>query len=367
MRGVLVFPSTMVPRPERLLLDRAEPVAIRDLEGVRLIHLVDSDTLVQRLNVRPGTRRTDFARTTGPETGFRSLRLPRPIREPGSSPAGVSGPPASEAALAADPDGPAAYNQGVGLLAAGKLDEARQQFEDAISEDDGYAPAFVGLGRTYLRQDAWDDAKYYLKRALKRAPESPPALMALSDVAMAEENWGDQKKWSARSLKQDPDNPEALYRLAVAHREAGKYQATVMRWLSWRRSERFFRRLVDEAPQYRDALYQFAVLKRYDKAFVKAIKLGENQVRIKPNELVHRRRLRRLYLYLLDNMDPEDPPEMDAQAWFGIRALFRGRGPASRRADGPRRHGVACLGGVASFVERHTGLSLAGAHRLRPR
>ena len=82
-RGVLVFPSTMVPRPERLLLDRAEPVAIRDLEGVRLIHLVDSDTLVQRLNVRPGTRRTDFERTTGPGTGFRSLRVPRQIGESG--------------------------------------------------------------------------------------------------------------------------------------------------------------------------------------------------------------------------------------------------------------------------------------------
>lgn len=305
-RGVLVFPSTMVPRPERLLLDRAEPVAIRDLEGVRLIHLVDSDTLVRRLNVNPGTRRTDFERSTGPGTDLGSLRVPRRMREPGSSPAGVSGPPASAAALAADPDGPAAYNQGMGLLAAGRLDEAKQQFEDAISEDDGYAPAFVGLGRTYLRQDAWEDAKYYLKRALKRAPESPPALMALSDVAMAEENWGDQKKWSARILKQNPDNSEALYRLAVAHREAGKYQATVMRWLSWRRSERFFRQLVDKAPQYRDALYQFAVLKRYDKAFVKAIKLGENQVRIKPGELVHRHRLRRLYLYLLDNMDPED-------------------------------------------------------------
>ncbi len=305
-RGVLVFPSTMVPRPERLLLDGAEPVATRDLEGVRLIHLVDSDTLVRRLNANPGTRRTEFERATGPGTGVRPRRVPRQIRERGSSPAGAGGPPASRGTLAADPEGPAAYNQGIGMLAAGKLDEAKQRFEDAISEDDGYAPAYVGLGRTYLQQDAWEDAKYTLKRALKRAPESPSALMALSDVAMAEENWGDQKKWSGRILERDPDNPKALYRRAIAYREAGKFKGTVARWLDWRRSDRHFRQLLDKAPQYRDALYQYAVLKRYDKAFIEAVRLGENQVRRKPDEPVHRRRLRRLYLYFLDNTDPKD-------------------------------------------------------------
>ena len=308
-RGVLVFPSAMVPRPDRLLLDRADPVAIRAMEGVRVIHLANSDTLLARLNAVPEERRMAFERTAGPESGYWSHRVPRLPRQ---TPNGVNmqsditGRTAAEAALVTDPGGPAAYNQGVGLLAAGKFDEAKRQFEEAISEDGQYAPSYVGLGRVHLKQNAPEDAKYYFKKALKRSPGSPSALMALSDVAMQEEDWGDLKKWSGQILVRDPDNPEALYRLAIAHREAGKFQATVMRWLNWRRSERYFKRLVDETPQYRDAYYQYAVLKRYDKAFEQAIRLGEKQVALKPDAPVHRQRLRRLYLHYLDNSNPKD-------------------------------------------------------------
>ena len=307
-RGVVVFPSTMVPRPERLFLDRAAPVAIRDMEGVQVVHLVDSDMLLERLKATPRKRTVAFERTTGFE-GYWAQRgvLPVPaVREPGSTRPSVTRRTAPPAALVTDPRGPAAYNQGVGLLAAGKFDEAKQRFEDAISEDDGYAPSFVGLGRAYMGQGAREDAEYFLKKALKRSPGSPAALKALSDAAMGSEDWGDQKKWTGQILARDPHNPEALYRRAIAYRESGKHKGTVARWLDWRRSERHFRQLLDMAPQYRDALYQFAVLRRYDKAFVKAIRLGESQVRIKPDEFIHRRRLRRLYLYFLDNKDPND-------------------------------------------------------------
>ena len=303
-RGMVVFPSTMAPRPERLLLDRAAPVAIRDMDGVQVVHLVDSETLLERLKAAPQKRTAGFQRLTGFETGYWTQRGPLPA--PGSSRSGAARRAAPPSALLTDPRGPAAYNQGVGLLAAGKFDEAKQRFEDAISENDGYAPSYVGLGRAYMAQGAGDDAEYYLKKALKRSPGSPSALKALSDVAMQAEDWGDLKKWSGQILDRNPDNPEALYRRAIAYRESGKHKGTVARWLDWRRSERHFRQLLDGTPQYRDALYQYAVLKRYDKAFVKAVRLGENQVRIKPNEPVHRRRLRRLYLYLLDNTDPKD-------------------------------------------------------------
>lgn len=308
-RGMVVFPSTMVPRPERLLLDRAEPVAIRDMEGVQVVHLVDSDLLLERLKAAPRKRTAAFERTTGFEAGYWAQRgvLPVPaMREPGSSGHGVARRKAPPAALVTDPRGPAAFNQGVGLLVAGKYDEAKQRFEDAISEDDGYAPSYVGLGRAYMEQGAREDAEYYLKKALKRSPGSPSALKALSDVAMRGKDWGDQKKWTGQILARDPKNPEALYRRAIAYRESGKHKGTVARWLDWRRSERHFRQLLDTAPRYRDALYQFAVLRRYDKAFVEAVRLGESQVRIKPDEFKHRRRLRRLYLYYLDNKDPKD-------------------------------------------------------------
>ncbi|MDE2999578.1 MAG: tetratricopeptide repeat protein [Gemmatimonadota bacterium] len=307
-RGVLVFPSAMVPRPERLLLDRAEPVAIRDMEGVQVVHLVNSDKLVERLSASPGRATAGFERTTGFEGHWSQRGVPPvpPMRKPGSSGTGDARRAAPPAALVTDPRGPAAFNQGVGLLAAGKFDEAKQRFEDAISEDDGYAPSYVGLGRVYLERGAGDDAEYYLKKALKRSPGSPSALKALSDVAMRGEDWGDQKKWTGQILDRDPNNPEALYRRAIAYRESGKHKGTVARWLDWRRSDRHFRQLLDTAPQYRDALYQYAVLRRYDKAFVKAVRLGESQVRIKPDEFIHRRRLRRLYLYLLDNTDPKD-------------------------------------------------------------
>ena len=308
-RGVLVFPSAMVPRPDRLLLDRAEPVAIRDMEGVRVVRLADSDTLLARLNAAPEERRMAFERTTGPETGYWSHRVPRLQRQMPDGvigQRGITGQAVPDEALVSDPGAPATFNQGVDLLAAGEFDAAMQRFEDAISEDDQYAPAYVGLGRVHLKQNAPKDAKYYFKKALKRSPGSPSALMALSDVAMQEEDWGDLKQWSGQILDQDPDNPEALYRLAIAHREAGKFQATVMRWLNWRRSERYFIQLVNITPQYRDAYYQYAVLKRYDKAFEQAIRLGEKQVALKPDSRLHRRRLRRLYLHLLDNTDPDD-------------------------------------------------------------
>ena len=235
-RGMVVFPSTMVPRPERLLLDRAEPVAIRDMEGVHVVHLVDSDMLLERLEAAPRKRTAAFKRTTGFEAGYWAQRGVPPVpamRGPGSSGPGVVPRTAPRAGLATDPRGPAAFNQGVGLLVAGRYDEARQRFEDAISEDDGYAPSFVGLGRVYMEQGRREDAEYYLKKALKRSPGSPSALKALSDVAMRGEDWGDQKKWTGQILARDPQNPEALYRRAIAYRESGKHKGTVARWLDW--------------------------------------------------------------------------------------------------------------------------------------
>ena len=228
------------------------------------------------------------------------------MREPGSSRPGVTRRTAPPAALVTDPRGPASYNQGVGLLAVGKFDEAKQRFEDAISEDDGYAPSFVGLGRAYMGEGDREDAEYYPEEGAEAVARVSSGVKSAQRRGDAGGGLGRPQEVVGADLARDPGNPEALYRRAIAYRESGKHKGTVPRWLDWRRSERLFSQLVNKAPHYRDVLYQFAVLKRYDKAFVKAIRLGENQVRIKADEFIHRRRLRRLYLYFLDNTDPND-------------------------------------------------------------
>jgi Flp pilus assembly protein TadD len=72
----------------------------------------------------------------------------------------------------------AAFNQGVILWNAGKYEEARQQFEQAVKLKPDFAEAQYQLGMAYLNLGKLAEAKAPMELYLKLAPNGPNAAMA---------------------------------------------------------------------------------------------------------------------------------------------------------------------------------------------
>ena len=270
-RGVLVFPSVLVPRSGRLILDGAEPVSERDIESVQVVRIQDGTAVQEAL------REAEKATSSG-----------------------VNG-AVSDGETASADLGPASYREGVRKLDEGDLESALTHFKATVGEDTRHAHAYMGMADAYFRQMNFKDAKFYYNKALKRDPELTMALWKLGDLAFVQEDWVAAKNVYGKILTSQPEHLFAMFRRAIAYRENGKSLATVFRWMEWRRSEQFFRVVATKDPLFEDVHYQHAILKRYQGQYKKAILLGEKQVALKSEIASIRLGLFRLYYHYLDN------------------------------------------------------------------
>ena len=70
------------------------------------------------------------------------------------------------------------YNQGVILWNAGKIAEAKAQFEAAVKADPNYADANYWVGMANLNGGNMAEAQKYFENYLKLAPSGPMAAQA---------------------------------------------------------------------------------------------------------------------------------------------------------------------------------------------
>ncbi len=179
------------------------------------------------------------------------------------------------------------------------------------SPADTTAMRLLEEGKTQLAQNELKKAGETFRAALKREKNLTAAMAGLGEVEIAKQNWGDANDWYEKVLEHEPQNLDALYHRAICYRETGKSKAFVLRDLDWNNSKKHFERVLAQDSLYRDMIFQYALLRRYDEKYEEAILLGHHQVRLRPELVAAQRGLFRLYQYLLDNRD-----EKDAVKWL---------------------------------------------------
>ena len=110
----------------------------------------------------------------------------------------------------------AAFGLGSGALELGRLEEARQAFDEAHGLRPDEVSATYLLGVTCRRQGELDLAVTYLAEAAVRDPGFTQALVDLGIAYGALERHADAEKVCRRVLEKEPDNTEARLGLAVA-------------------------------------------------------------------------------------------------------------------------------------------------------
>ncbi len=174
---------------------------------------------------------------------------------------------------------------------------------------DTTAMRLVEQGKVRLAQNELKKAEEAFRAALKRDKNLTAAMAGLGEVEMAKQNWGDANDWYEKILDREPKNLAAMYHRGICYRETGKFKALLLRDLDWKNSQKYFERVLALDSLYRDTIFQYAQLRRYDEKYEEAILLGHRQIRLKPELVASQRGLFRLYQYLLDNRKHKDTLE----------------------------------------------------------
>jgi tetratricopeptide (TPR) repeat protein len=140
--------------------------------------------------------------------------------------AGVEGSSISVTAMLAPKAAKKAYEQGLQSMLKNKSDDARKDFEKAVTLYPQYADAWVSLGKLHLEQNAVAPAREALNKAMECDPKLVAPYMELGLLAAKDANWQESGKYLDRAVELDPvEFPQAWYADAVANFNLAKYDA----------------------------------------------------------------------------------------------------------------------------------------------
>ena len=130
---------------------------------------------------------------------------------------------AEQAALALEPEHPAAHN-GFGLLhaQAGRPREAATAFERAAKADPSNASYWTNLGNVQRELGNREGAAAAYRRALEARPNYPDALNGLGVLLVQQGRPSEAIAWFERALQQAPALHEARLNLGIAYQESGQ-------------------------------------------------------------------------------------------------------------------------------------------------
>jgi tetratricopeptide (TPR) repeat protein len=108
--------------------------------------------------------------------------------------------------------------------------EARANYEKALTLDPGLNKARVNLAMLLVESDDVDSAKALLNEAIRRDPKDAKAYNNLGMLYYSELDVDSAVKYYERALEIDPDNSEARYNLGLAFAEAGLVLEAIREW-----------------------------------------------------------------------------------------------------------------------------------------
>lgn len=111
-----------------------------------------------------------------------------------------------------------ANNYGHFLLAAGRLSEARERFQQALKYAAGLPAALIGLAKIETRLENWENAKTIYRHVLQLSPNSRVAAYGLG-TALLETGEADTAKSFFSKLVETTETPEAMFMLGRTYLE----------------------------------------------------------------------------------------------------------------------------------------------------
>ena len=126
-----------------------------------------------------------------------------------------------------DPLTPAEHvTLGVTYEAQGRTELAAREYRAALEQEQGFVPAFVGLGNLAFAGGALEEAEAYYRQALAVAPEDPGANNNLAMLYLARGTGLDEAERLARQAlaQSGPLQPYVLDTMAHIYMRQGRYQ-----------------------------------------------------------------------------------------------------------------------------------------------
>ena len=148
------------------------------------------------------------------------------VVQPRTAQAASAGPASSVAVVDLNVPKPAqkAYDKGLEAFNRGKLDDARQHLEKAISEHPNYASAYNVLGLTFMRQGEVERGQQAFEKAVALNDRFADAYTNLAKVYFRQQKIDRSEALLEKSLASEPRSPEALTILAQVELMLGKYE-----------------------------------------------------------------------------------------------------------------------------------------------
>jgi len=116
-----------------------------------------------------------------------------------------------------------AYRKGGAALANGKWNEAKIEFEKAVSLQPAYFYAWIGIGLTEEALQQWREADAAYQKALGLRPKSAEPYLRIARLGARAGNWEQAAQYSEAALGLDPHNLVEGYSLcALANSRLGR-------------------------------------------------------------------------------------------------------------------------------------------------
>ncbi len=134
-------------------------------------------------------------------------------------------------ALAADPNHALAWNAlGSALGQQGRLDEAIECLQRAVTLQPALAEAHANLATAAIHQRNWDEARARWRRAVELQPDYVDAQVNLATLATRRQQWDEAIDHWRRVAELQPDNATALTQLATLAARQNQLEEAATCW-----------------------------------------------------------------------------------------------------------------------------------------
>ncbi|MCD6117347.1 hypothetical protein J7K93_10050 [bacterium] len=169
------------------------------------------------------------------------------------------------------------------------------------------------------------------KIILKQHPDSTAVLEKLIQVLIDKKDWGSTEIFAQKLLYKQPENIFAHYAFAVCERELGKNNAPILRLLNFKKSDKYFQKVVEMDSLYKDVFYQWALLKRMNGKYIDAVELIRKQMRIDPQNNIYRYEVFHLIDYMVEDVSSDSIEtylinRKDPYSRYALGELYRRKG-----------------------------------------
>jgi putative PEP-CTERM system TPR-repeat lipoprotein len=202
---------------------------------------------------------------------------------------------------------------GTALIAAGKRDQAREQYNEALKLDPKSAAALLSLGSLDSLEGHYKDATGHYEAALKQDPHNAAAITALGQVAVLQDHKADAVKWFKQAIDAAPKSAAAYVGLVVVYSQSGQFDEAVST----------ARRLVEADPDNPAALNALGTAQLNAGHHAEALKPLQQAVNLAPQSPLYRTNLARAQIINkdtheaevnLDKVIKDDPSQVTAVA-----------------------------------------------------